>query len=92
MTTNALTTAPIVHVKDGKVFANSRDVADLFGKEHRHVLRDIREKMRPNLDPSQFNAMFGKAHKNVLRDIRETLRSNLSPVDFTRMFRPGDGF
>lgn len=32
---------PIVSMKDGKVFANSRDVADYFGKEHRNVLRDI---------------------------------------------------
>lgn len=32
---------PLVHVKDGKVFANSRDVADFFGKRHDNVLRDI---------------------------------------------------
>lgn len=32
---------PIVFVKDGGVFATSRDVAEFFGKEHRHVLRDI---------------------------------------------------
>ncbi|MTK63862.1 MAG: Rha family transcriptional regulator [Methanobacterium sp.] len=32
---------PVVHVKDGKVFANSRDVADFFGKRHADVLRDI---------------------------------------------------
>ncbi|WP_421505400.1 Rha family transcriptional regulator [Brucella pseudogrignonensis] len=32
---------PIVSVKDGKVFANSRDVAEFFGKEHKNVLRDI---------------------------------------------------
>ncbi|WP_367714458.1 Rha family transcriptional regulator [Nitratireductor sp. GISD-1A_MAKvit] len=28
-------------IKDGKVFANSRDVAEFFGKQHMHVLRDI---------------------------------------------------
>lgn len=33
--------APVVIVKDGEVFATSRDVAAFFGKEHRHVLRDI---------------------------------------------------
>ncbi|CCG08678.1 Rha family transcriptional regulator [Pararhodospirillum photometricum] len=33
--------APTVHVKDGIVFANSRDVADFFGKRHDHVLRDV---------------------------------------------------
>ncbi len=32
---------PVVFAKDGEVFANSRDVAMFFGKEHRHVLRDI---------------------------------------------------
>lgn len=28
-------------IKDGKVFANSRDVAEFFGKRHADVLRDI---------------------------------------------------
>ncbi|MFN8828838.1 MAG: Rha family transcriptional regulator [Labrys sp. (in: a-proteobacteria)] len=32
---------PIVTNRDGEVFANSRDVADYFGKNHRDVLRDI---------------------------------------------------
>lgn len=32
---------PIVHVVDGEVLADSRDVAAFFGKEHRNVLRDI---------------------------------------------------
>ncbi|GAA5617534.1 hypothetical protein Brsp03_01682 [Brucella sp. NBRC 12951] len=32
---------PIVSVKDGKVFANSKDVADYFGKRHDNVLRDV---------------------------------------------------
>lgn len=32
---------PIVFAKDGEVFANSRDVAAFFGKQHGHVLRDI---------------------------------------------------
>lgn len=32
---------PVVHAKDGKVFANSRDVADFFGKNHRDVMRSI---------------------------------------------------
>jgi Rha family phage regulatory protein len=40
--TTALTIAtPIVTLKDGQAFANSRDVADFFGKQHVHVLRDI---------------------------------------------------
>lgn len=32
---------PIVFTKDGEVFANSRDVASFFGKQHGHVMRDI---------------------------------------------------
>ena len=35
------TRQPVVHAKDGEVFASSRDVAALFGKEHRNVMRDI---------------------------------------------------
>lgn len=33
--------APVVFNRDGEVRTTSRDVADLFGKEHRNVLRDI---------------------------------------------------
>ncbi len=32
---------PIVIARDGEVFANSRDVAAYFAKDHNHVLRDI---------------------------------------------------
>lgn len=35
-------TVPVVSVKDGAVYASSRDVADFFGKQHFNVLRDIR--------------------------------------------------
>lgn len=37
----AIQTVPVVSVKDGSVYANSRDVAAFFGKEHRNVLADI---------------------------------------------------
>jgi Rha family phage regulatory protein len=33
--------APVVVLKDGIAYANSRDVAAFFGKEHKNVLRDI---------------------------------------------------
>lgn len=36
---------PIVTVKDGEAFANSRDVAAFFKKEHRNVIRDIERLM-----------------------------------------------
>lgn len=52
---------PIVTVRNNEVFANSRDVAAFFGKLHKHVLRDIRETLRPNLDPMDFNTMFTQA-------------------------------
>jgi Rha family phage regulatory protein len=29
--------------RDGRAFADSRDVAQAFGKEHRHLLRSIQE-------------------------------------------------
>lgn len=32
--------SPIVSPKNGLVVCNSRDVAEVFGKEHRHVLGD----------------------------------------------------
>lgn len=48
MTTNGLpgieaSRQPVVRIQDGEVWADSRDVADLFGKEHRRVLQTIRE-------------------------------------------------
>jgi len=41
MTNENTAIVPLVTVKDGKVFANSRDVAEHFGKRHADVLRDI---------------------------------------------------
>lgn len=35
--------APVVHIKDGEVFANSRDVADFFGKRHADVVYAIEQ-------------------------------------------------
>jgi len=39
--TDAPKEGPKVFLKDGQVFANSRDVAEYFGKQHFHVMRDI---------------------------------------------------
>lgn len=44
-----LTERPIVSVIDGSAFANSKDVAEFFGKTHAHVLRDI-DNLRKNID------------------------------------------
>ena len=32
---------PVVFIQNGEVFANSRDVAAYFGKQHGHIIRDI---------------------------------------------------
>lgn len=39
-------TAPIVTTKNGQVFANSRDVAEFFGKAHRSVLMAVDDLMK----------------------------------------------
>lgn len=45
---------PVVFIQNGEVFANSRDVANYFGKRHQHILRNIdnilKNKDRPKLD------------------------------------------
>lgn len=41
--------------KDGKAWTSTRDLARVFEKRHDHVIRDIREKILPNVD-SDFNA------------------------------------
>lgn len=38
---SAAAAAPVVVLKNGIAYANSRDVAAFFGKDHRNVLRDI---------------------------------------------------
>ena len=55
-TTIDTTRQPVVFAKDGDVFATSRDVAAFFGKDHRHVLRDIDKLIaaEPRLGVSSF--------------------------------------
>lgn len=50
--------SPIVSINDNEAFANSRDVAEFFGKRHAHVLRDIRDTLRPDLGSVDFCQMF----------------------------------
>lgn len=62
---------PLVTVKDGKVFANSRDVAEYFGKLHKNVLRDI-----DNLDCSEnFNQLNFEpvAYKDAKGETRRSI-------------------
>ena len=68
---------PVVAIKDGKVSADSRDVAALFTKEHRNVLRDIRELIAKepslgllNFEPFTINDLTGEStsHYEMDRD------------------------
>lgn len=57
MSNQSLTIAtPIVSIRNGTVFANSRDVAEFFGKEHRVVLKAI---------DSTIDALAGGVHHFV---------------------------
>ncbi|MDM9622706.1 Rha family transcriptional regulator [Rhizobium sp. S96] len=42
----------MLHIKDGAVYANSRDVAKYFEKRHDNVLRDIDELLQHSSDLS----------------------------------------
>jgi len=68
---------PIVFQREGEVFANSKDVAAFFGKEHKHVLRDIRnlienapELEKSNFGPFKINDLTGEStsHYEMDRD------------------------
>ncbi len=48
---------PVVFAKDGEVFANSRDVAAFFGKEHRSVLNSIDNLISQEADLGLHNFM-----------------------------------
>ncbi|APT59547.1 hypothetical protein RGI145_19570 [Roseomonas gilardii] len=58
---------PKVTVKDGRIWADSRDVASFFGREHKNVLRDIRglhcspEFHRLNFAPFKINDLTGES-------------------------------
>lgn len=58
-------------------------MAEIFGKRHDHVLRDIEQILtqvpeifiKPNFGVVEYPVRrgFGKEHRHVLRDIRETI-------------------
>lgn len=54
------------------MFANSKDVADYFGKRHADVLRDIYViETNANLRPSQFHKMFrASGYEDKKRELR----------------------
>jgi len=63
--------APVVRVRDGAVYADSREVAAYFGKQHKDVLRDIRrlhcsaEFAGRNFAPCKINDLTGEATSHV---------------------------
>lgn len=69
ISTNTTSADPVVFERHGKVFANSRDVAAFFGKNHQHVMRDIRRliALRPELNRSNFGLVELPDSKGELR-------------------------
>jgi len=65
---------PVVRNDNGKTFADSRDVAEFFEKEHRNVLRDIRnliaalpaDKAVLNFEPFRINDLTGESTSHYL--------------------------
>lgn len=75
-------TAPVVFARDGAIYANSRDVAAYFEKEHRHVLRDIDNLLISLAAQNWATGMF------VLRtDFHEVANKHVRSFDMNR-----DGF
>jgi len=49
-----------LYEKGGKAFCSSRQVADTFKKRHDHIIRDIREKILPNVSAEFGAPNFGE--------------------------------
>lgn len=58
---------PKVHVKNGEVFTNSRDVAVFFTKRHDHILRDIDKllKTQEEIDSVSRLPKFGETYVDI---------------------------
>lgn len=53
----------LVKIENQKVVTTSLKVAEEFGKEHFHVMRDINNLLQMNIkDPSKIGCMFNKSH------------------------------
>jgi len=74
---------PVVFVRDGHVFANSEDVATYFGKQHGHVMRDIRALISNN---NSCASNFGFTSRSVpmpAGGTREVATCNMDRDGFT---------
>lgn len=71
MTNENTSIVPLVTVKDGKVFANSRDVAEHFSKQHKHVLDAVdallimEPSIEPNFRPNEIEVKTGFGTRKV---------------------------
>ena len=69
--------APTVQVIDNKLMVSSLNIADVFGKKHKNVLRDI-ESLLPNLDRLNFEPIsyldrYGRQQRMYLLDNEFTI-------------------
>jgi Rha family phage regulatory protein len=71
---------PQLTVRDGAIYANSREVAEAFGKEHKNVLRDIRT-IADQL-PQEHRLNFEPVTSEVTRPDGSTIST--PTVDMTR--------
>ncbi len=71
---------PIVHIKDGGVYANSKDVAEFFGKRHHHVIRDIQDMEIPE---SYRKTNFGVSTYTTPGQTRKYLSYDMTRDGFT---------
>lgn len=49
--------------KHNEAWVSSRDLAKMFGKEHKHIIRDIEEKIIPNIYDNEFNQFYFELSK-----------------------------
>ena len=68
----------LVNIQDGKVVVSSRMVAEKFGKDHKHILRDIelsKERLESNFglyyEPSMYTASNGKVMGGIYYGINQ---------------------
>ena len=72
---------PVVFIKNGEVFANSRDVAAYFGKRHDNIMRDIGNLLRTEGSSNLSNLFIERT------EYHETARKEVRFFDMTK-----DGF
>ena len=72
---------PVVFIKNGEVFANSRDVAEYFGKRHNNIMRDIDNLLKTHGCSNLSNLFIERS------EYHETARKEVRFFDMTK-----DGF